>query len=612
MKDESGADIQEQVLDVNGNPIYTNADGAELTLNEEGKYVDADGNIVEDPQAKMQTKMPSVGDVTAANMYQPGLAPGATTVAQGIQNTADQNIGATVGQTGAANTADAPDVADTSTATGANATDAQTYDATKAGDIVDTDASQGEVSDKAKLEGQTMDPLSTAVGDEEAAQIDKAVQITPPGPRELQPEEIVKSTFDAREAAKFAEEVKAAEADPSEKATVQGQLAGMMAQFDGGATPAWAAGAMRNVTAMMASRGMSGSSLAGQAMIQAAMESALPIAQVDASTFAKFESQNLSNRQQRAMVAAEQRASFIGQEFDQKFQANVMNAAKVSDIANMNFNAEQTIALENARLTQTVDLANLSNRQAVQMANIAQISSLELANLGNRQQAAVQNAQSFLQMDMANLSNNQQAVMFDAQSRVQTLLSDQAAENAAKQFNASSQSQTDQFFANMSTQVSQFNATQSNAMSQFNVSEKSAISKFNAEVKNQRDQFNSENQVVIAQSNAQWRREISTMNTAAVNEANATNAKAVLGMSEQAYANLWQAYEDEMEYAWTGGQNELDRINKLAAQRIMADAQLSAADAAADASQSSSLGSFVATAMFGVPGSTSSFGGFFK
>ena len=80
----------------------------------------------------------------------------------------------------------------------------------------------------------------------------------------------------------------------------------------GGNTPAWAAGAMRNVTGTMAARGLGASSIAGQALVQAAMESALPVAQADASVVASFEAQNLSNRQQRAMLAAEQRATFIG------------------------------------------------------------------------------------------------------------------------------------------------------------------------------------------------------------------------------------------------------------------------------------------------------------
>ena len=62
----------------------------------------------------------------------------------------------------------------------------------------------------------------------------------------------------------------------------------------------------------MAARGLGSSSLAGQAIvIQAAMESALPIAQADARTIASFDAQNLSNRQQAAMLAAEQRAQFL-------------------------------------------------------------------------------------------------------------------------------------------------------------------------------------------------------------------------------------------------------------------------------------------------------------
>jgi hypothetical protein len=66
-------------------------------------------------------------------------------------------------------------------------------------------------------------------------------------------------------------------------------------------------------------------------------------------TQAQFEGQNLSNRQQRAMLAAQQRAQFMGQEFDQAFQSRVQNSARIGDIANMNFTAEQQVQLENSR-----------------------------------------------------------------------------------------------------------------------------------------------------------------------------------------------------------------------------------------------------------------------
>ena len=102
----------------------------------------------------------------------------------------------------------------------------------------------------------------------------------------------------------------AATGAPSTAGTVQGQLTGLMQDFEGGATPAWAAGAMRAATAALASRGLGASSMAGQAIIQATMESALPIAQQDAQTNVQFELQNLSNKQATAMFGAEQRAKF--------------------------------------------------------------------------------------------------------------------------------------------------------------------------------------------------------------------------------------------------------------------------------------------------------------
>jgi hypothetical protein len=345
---------------------------------------------------------------------------------------------------------------------------------------------------------------------------------------------------------------------------VQGQLASLTQNFDAANPPAWAAGALRNANAQMAARGLGASSLAGQAIVQATLEAALPIAQADAKTQASFESQNLSNRQQRAMLAAEQRAKFIGQEFDQAFQARVQNASRIADVANQNFTAEQQVALENSRIANTMNLNNLSNRQALVIAEASALANMDLSNLSNRQQASVQNAQNFLSMDMANLSNRQQTDLFAAQQRVQSMFTDAAALNAASQFNASSQNQTDQFFANLASAVSQFNAAQSNAQGQFNAGQLNTVERFNAELNNQRDQFEAQNQLVIAQSNAQWRREIATADTAAVNRANELNASAVLDISKQAYDNLWNYYADTMEWAWTSAVSSLDRINALA------------------------------------------------
>ena len=453
---------------------------------------------------------------------------------------------------------------------------ASTYDATTAADKVDKATKgltpeQGAITDDSTVTAATMDPTTTAVKDLTAAQ-GESIVLTNPVTREIQAGEIISGAADAEKAAAFTEQVQAATATPTEKATVQGQLTDLMQDFEGGDTPAWAAGSMRAANAAMIARGIGSSSMAGQAIIQATMEAALPIAMADAQTQASFEAQNLSNRQARAMLAAEQRAKFMGQEFDQAFQARVQNAGRIADVANMNFTAEQSIALENSRTANTMALSNLNNKQAMVLAHAASISQLESQNLSNQQQAAVQNAQNFLQMDMANLTNAQQTSMFKAQSNVQALFTDQAADNAAKQFNASSENQTKQFMSNLNSQVNQFNVSQSNAMAQFNAGEENATSKFNSSMEEQRNQFNAQNGLVVAQANAQWRQNVATLNTAAQNESNMIAAATANQMTQATMDQIWQRERDLMDYAWKSSEAEADRhVSILVADKAYAE-----------------------------------------
>ncbi len=447
----------------------------------------------------------------------------------------------------------------------------------------------------AKLTGVTGAPtdtitaqqqFETSLDDIKAAQ-GNAIKINGPAARQIQSDpvtgasEIISGAANAHTAATFTEAIQHAEATPTKQATVAGQLETLMAGFEGGETPAWAAGSMRTAMATLSARGLGASSLAGQAVIQAAMEAAIPIAQMDAQTMAQFEAQNLSNRQQRAMLAAQQRASFIGVEFDQAFQARVSNAAKISDIANMNFTAEQQIALEDSRAANTMELGNLSNSQAVVMAEAAALSNLDMANLNNRQQAEVQNAQNFLQMDMSNLSNQQQAAMFKSQQNVQALFTDQAAENAAAQFNATSENQTQQFFNNLASQTNQFNASQSNAMQQFNVDQANALLEFNADLQSAREMFNAQNYLTVAQANAQWRQSVQTMNTAAINASNMEYAKQVNNLSQAALDQIWMRDRDIMDYAWRSAESAQDRQKSILVAEMQAQAQVDQAKGSA-------------------------------
>jgi len=125
------------------------------------------------------------------------------------------------------------------------------------------------------------------------------------------------------------------------KDTVQGQLGLLMTQFDDG-TPAWAAGAIRAANDTMAARGMGASSIAASAIVQAAMESALPIAQADAQVYANMNLTNVSNRQKIALeVAAAQRGTQL-QNLSNEQQAELakstgalaLNEASLSNLHN--------------------------------------------------------------------------------------------------------------------------------------------------------------------------------------------------------------------------------------------------------------------------------------
>ena len=497
----------------------------------------------------------------------------------------------TVAQVGAADKADAPDAISTVKAgTDTSKTEVQAQ-------VDKTEAAQGTLSEGSTFDGVTMTPTDTAVGDLKAAQ-GSSIVMNNPVTREIQEGELISGSADAVKAAKFTEQVQAAEATPSDKATVKGQLDGLMEDFEGGATPAWAAGALRNATAAMAARGLGASSMAGQALVQAAMESALPIAAADAQTVAGFEMANLSNRQQRAMLAAEQRAAFMGQEFDQNFQAKVQNASRIADVANMNFTAEQQVALENSRNANSINMANLTNRQAMVMSEASAIANLELANLSNQQQAAAQNAQSFLQMDMSNLDNRQQTEIFKSQSMIQSIFTDTAAENATKQFNASSENQTKQFMSTMKSQVEQFNVSQTNAMSQFDTDAVNAMTKFNKDVINQRDQFNSANQLVVAQANAEWRQKVATTNSAAQNIANAEAAKTSNEFTASTIDQIWQRERDMMSMAWKSAESSSDRANNIIMAQMGITAQKDAIDAQIAADAQSAIGGLFGKLLF--------------
>ena len=519
-------------------------------------------------QSKRNSDIASGGrELTDKAMTDPASLVTTADISKIDPNAVGSTITEGTGSVGTAATVDPTTITETATAATPTNITAETVTTDTSEDKVtsalkDKEGVQGEVSAESVVAAATKDPATSEVMNLKTVD-GTATVMNNPVKREIKDGEIITGVADAEKASTYTEEIQAATATPSEKATVKGQLTDLMTDFEGGETPAWASGALRAASAQMAQRGLGASSMAGQALVQAAMEAALPIAMQDAQTNVAFEMTNLSNRQQRAMLAAQQRAAFIGQEFDQAFQARVQNSARIADIANINFTADQSVALENSRNANSVNLANMSNKQSLIMAQAAAISQLDMKNLSNEQQAAVQNAQTFLAMDMTNLNNRQQTEMFKTQSLVQSILTDTAATNASNQFNASSENQTKQFMANMTSQINQFNATQTNTTNQFNAGSENAASQFNAQVENQRDQFNAQNALVIAQANAQWRQNTQTINSAAQNQANMQKAQTANAFTQNSLDQIWQRERDIMDYAYKGSESAKQRTLDL-------------------------------------------------
>ena len=555
---------------VEGNPVKM-ADGGD-TKDEEEAATDTNAQV---------SGMGSASKMTQAITADPKKLTQRAQVAASAGDPTQTNIAAGTGQAGAVQQVTTTQAQPAAAAQAAPTTPAAQVTASQAAPAVDTalkqqQAAQGQVSADAQMQAATADPTQASSLGLQAAQ-GQAATVQGAPTRQLETGELISGS------AVDQQKVEDIYGDkPLEAATVQDELSDLMQDFQGGKTPPWAAGAMRNANAMLAARGIGASSMAGMAVVQAAMEAALPIAQMDAS-----------NKQQVAMESARQRAQFLNMEFTQEFQTKVQNAAKISEIANMNFTADQQVALENARMAQTMNLANLDNRQAKVMADAATMSQMDMANLNNRQQAQVQNAQAFLQMDMTNLNNEQQMNMFKAQERVNALMSDTAAENAAKQFNAASQNQTDQFFASLQTQVSQFNTEQNNAMARFNAGEANALGQFNAAQANAREQFNATNHLVVAQANAQWAQSITTAENAANNQANRDAALAANNLTMTAYNNIVQRERDTLAWAWQSGENAAQRDANIAVAKINAEASASADDSSDDIGLSAASGQFL-------------------
>tara|TARA_R110002095_G_scaffold215535_1_gene210047 strand:+ start:107 stop:4453 length:4347 start_codon:yes stop_codon:yes gene_type:complete len=192
--------------------------------------------------------------------------------------------------------------------------------------------------------------------------------------------------------------------------TVRGQMEIIMQEFNDG-TPAWAAGAMRAATALMNSRGLGASSMAGAAIAQAALESALPIAEVDAAFFQRIQLDNLTDKRAVALANAAAVQGIELQSLDNRQAAALQNSTNAFELQSQNLSNLQEVVLANYSTKAALSGKTLDINAQVSITNAARYAEMKDINLNASQQTLLQESSENLQIELSELSNDQQSAV---------------------------------------------------------------------------------------------------------------------------------------------------------------------------------------------------------
>jgi len=342
------------------------------------------------------------------------------------------------------------------------------------------------------------------------------------------------------------------------EALVSTQIENLVSGMEDGKPPVWARPAVAAVEQMMAARGLSASTVGRDALFNSIIQSAMPIAQANATALQQRAAQNLSNEQQALIQDRQIAASFLEKnaEFKQQMEiANLSNdqqmrlanltsrnqnasenlsAAQQTEMANLNarlqtnltaakiaesmgvaqLSVDQQRAVANATMVAKVDMAKFSADQQVELANSKFMQTLTSQDLNNRQQASLQNATLMAQMDITNATERTKASVANAQNylkmnianvnnRQQATIIDQQLKQQRLLSDQAAENAARQFNAKSENQNNQFMVSMANQMEQFNTAQLNTMEQFNIGEKNRMEAIKGEQQLKADSFNAE-------------------------------------------------------------------------------------------------------------
>ena len=202
-------------------------------------------------------------------------------------------------------------------------------------------------------------------------------------------------------------EVVAAVAALPTEALVSSQMESLLAGMESGQIPPWAKPAYDAVNQNLTQRGLGVSTVGRDALFNAIIQTALPIAQSNAQALQARAAQNLSNEQQANLQRAQLDAT-----------------RKLNNLAN-----SQTAVAQTAQFAQNLNVLQSQFNQERDTLSFQQQQQIRLSNLQNTQRTAELNAQSENAFKAQSLGNEQQIELANLEIRNQTEQQNMTAEN---------------------------------------------------------------------------------------------------------------------------------------------------------------------------------------
>jgi len=249
-----------------------------------------------------------------------------------------------------------------------------------------------------------------------------------------------------------------AKINPMQAASMSENLDDLLDGMEDGNVPLWARPAVSKVEQMLASRGISASSVGRDSLFNAIIQAAMPIAQQDAA----FQ-QDAYKTNYQAKVQA------VMSDVSMEFAAKQFNATSKNQASQFNAQMQTQVNLQNAARADAMSQFNAQMQTQADLQTASRLDAMSQFNIQNQMQADLQEAARIDAMGQFNVQMSQQGQQFNAsQVNAMTQMTAQL-QNQRDQFNSQMASQIEQSNVNWRRQVNQINTAGVNAVNQANV-----------------------------------------------------------------------------------------------------------------------------------------------